>query len=617
VLALALLGCGGSSQTAPARVPPPAAVKAEPVVETADMTPVARPPNVFVTGRIKRPTALADTVAHWAGLPLGLRDVLPFAAKDLDSVLLWDAPLELCVALAPGGSRSVVEGGFSLGLTGTEQALRAARAQGYEVKRLAPETYEVGGTRHLSCAIAPALGSAPARLVCAHRSSELDDVLPYMTRGLPNEPLGQKDLELKLMVEPLRQSFATQLGSARLFAGFLVRQLQLDAPRFDTALSDAAYTVADELVALVRDADSVRVEASVDDQKRQVDLELALTLADKKSWIAGVMAERSERVGPAPEQFFALPADAALASYETTRDPRLLEKLGTGLAELTDSYLEQQKIAKATRERVGRLLGLYFGWDGAMVSASGQGALLPSQKGAKSAAPGEWLVMRVEHAPAALRGALADLAGVLSDRDLRALVARTVGAEEKELPTVKLVPLRAKGVPAGTQALIIKSPGELGQLIGRPFGLRGKHEESPGFERALTIVPSGSGAVIVLTESSGELGARVAQALGPKGSTLATRPELDPLRTYRANWGGFTTLLSLLGSVGGGITNPAEVASGLPNHGRAPIFFQGVAEGTGQTASFRTTVPSGVFEDLPGLLPVLAASLAEHSSAQR
>ena len=616
MVALALLGCGGASQPAPVRVPPPAAVKTEPVVEVADLSPVARPANVFVTGRLKRPTALADTVARWAGVPLGLRDVLPFAAKDLDSVLLWDAPLELSVALAPSGSRGLVEAAFSLGLTGTEPALRIAREQGYEVKRLGPEIYAVGGTRHLSCAVAPALGSATARLVCAHRASELEDLLPYMTRGLPNEALGQRDLEVELRLEPLRQQFATQIGSARLFAGFVVRQMQLDAPRFDTALSDAAYAVADELVAVVHDVDTLRLGASVDEQKHVVDADLALAMSDKKS---AVLADRAGHVGPAPAEFFTLPADASSASYARAHDPRLLEHVKSGLIELADAYLEQQKIGKATRERVSRLLQMYFEWDGELVSAYGQGTLLPKAKGARAESPRDWQLMRVAHPPAKLRALLGDFAAILSDRALRAVLARVLHADEKELPQARMVPLRGDRIPAGTQALLFKAPAELGPLVGRSIGLGGKaRAEGPEVERAIAVIPNGGEALVGSAETPAELAVRLGQALSGKASSLAVREELAPLRSFSANWAGFASLLSIVTeSLGSRVATRSELAGALPNHGGVPVFLQWTVEpGPGPKAILRTSIPAGVFEDLPGLVPILAASLMDRPASQ-
>ena len=617
MLLVALVGCGGAAKPAPETPKPPPAPKQAPVVETADLSPVGAPPGLFVVGRLKRPTALTDTLAHWAGVPFGLRDVLPFASKDLDAALAWDAPVEFAVSVAPNGRRGVVEAGISLGLTSTEQALAAARRQGYELKRLAPEIYAVLGTPHSSCAIAPAIGTALARLVCAHRASELEDLLPYMTRGLPNEALGQRDLELELRVEPLRQRFASEIGSARLFAGFLVRELQLDAPRFDTALSDTAYALADELVALVHDVNVVKLEASVDAQKHELAADFSIFFDDHKSWSASALAERGKHQGAAPEKFFAQPADAGSAAYQYAHDPALYEHLGAGLVELGDAYLEHAKVGKVTRERVTRLLQTYFRWDGAGVTASGTDPVEPAKKG-EPRGSADWMVLRADNVPLTLKGVLPDLVSVLSDREARAVVARTLKVEDKELATARLAPLTGPGVPAGTKALVIKIPSELGPLLGRSFGLGGKSDDSKPSERDIAIVMKGTTAVIASAANLKVLGSRLGQALAGKDSTLATRTELAPLRTLQANWAGFVTLLTLLSSSPGqSLGDPSAMASGLPHHGQVPVFldFQ-VEPQTGANARWHLSVPAALFEDLPGLAPLLASAFTDRHSVE-
>lgn len=615
MLSVALFGCGGAPQKPPEQPRAPVAPKPAPVVETADLSPVAAPSGLFVVGRLKRPTALADAVAHWAGVPLGLRDVLPFAAKDLDNVLLWDAPVELAVAATPSGRKGVAEVGVSVGLTGTEQALAAAHRGGYEVKRLGPEIYAVGGTPHASCAIAPAVGSAAARLVCSHHAAELEDLLPYMTRGLPNEPLGQRDLELELRVEPLRQRFATELGSARLFAGFVVRELQLDAPRFDTALSDAAYGLADELVALTHDVNTVRLEATVDEQKRVIDMDFSLAFGDKKSFVARAIAERGQHQGPPPDEFWKLPADAESAGYTQAFNPATYEHVGAGIVELADAYLEYAKVGKATRDRVTRVVQTCFRWDGVNESASGRDAE-PAPKGAKVGGSSEWTLTRVEHPPATLKGVLTDLSGILGDKELRAMLARSLKVSDKELPSGRMVALHAPGVPAGTRALVVKVPNDLGPLVGRSFGLSAKDNATPPREFAVAVIPVGTSALVATADSTQVLGVRVGELLAGKGATLATRSDLAPLRALDAASAGYFTLLGVLsGTLGHGVSSPSEVAAGLPNHAAVPMVIDfSVDPQTGSKAKWHLAVPAGVFQDLPGLIPLIAASMAEHSA---
>lgn len=616
MLLVALVGCGGAQKPAP-ETPKPPPPKPAPVVETADLSPVAAPSGLFVLGRVKRPTALVDTLAHWAGVPLGLRDLLPFGAKDLATVLAWDAPVELAVAVAPNGRRSSVEAGLSVGLTSTEQALAAAHGQGYELKRLAPEVYGVLGIPHAACAIAPAIGSALARLVCTHRASELEDLLPYMTRGLPNEPLGERELELELRVEPLRQRFASEIGSARLFAGFLVRELQLDAPRFDTAVSDTAYALADELVAVVHDVNVVKLEASVDEQKRELDADLSVSFGDHKSWSASMLAEHGKHRGAAPEKFFAQPADADSAAFYYPHDPAIYDRMSAGLVELADAYLEQGKVGKVTRQRVTRVLETYFRWDGAGVNASGTDAVEPAKK-ADPRVSSDWMLLRVDNAPPTLKGALPDLAAILSDRQLRAAAARTLKIEDKELATARLVPLSGPGVPAGTKALLVKIPSDIGPLLGRSFGLGGKSDGSEPRERALAVVMTGTSAVVASAANLKILGARLGQALAGKAPALATRADLGPLKTVQANWAGFATLRALLSSTAAqSHGDPNELASGLPHHGQVPMFLDfDVEPQTGANARWHLSVPAALFEDLPGLAPLLGAAFMGGHTAQ-
>jgi hypothetical protein len=609
VAVAALWGCGGEAARPPAAAPGPSARRSEPVVETADLSPVARPPAVFLVARLKRPTKLVDTVARWAGVPVGLRDLLPFAAKDLDALVVWDAPVEAAVAIAPSGRRGVVEQAFSVGLTGLEAALSVARQQGYDVRRVAPQIYSVGGTMRLTCAISPSLGATSARLVCGRRSADLEDLLPYMTRGLPTEAIGQHDLEVELKAEPLRQRFASEIAGARLFAGLAVRELALDAPRFDRALSDVAYAGADELVALAQDLDTLRLQASVDEQKRVIDADLSVTLSGGKSFSARWLEDNAKHRGGAPDEFFSLPADAEGGGYSTARDPRLFAGVKAGVTELADAYLEHEKIGKVTRDRVVRVLGLYLGLDGATVNA--EGSATGDSKDKKPGSPGgSWTIMRLDEASPLWRGLAADVAGILGDRALRAVLARRLKTDDKSLPTARLVPLRGAGIPGGTQAVVLKLPKGVGALVGRSFGLGTKGASGDGpMERVMAIAPQGSDVLVGVAENPKELTTRLVQALAGKHPTLATRPELAPMRGFNAHAAGFTTLARLLSSFDELGASAPGVVAGLPNHGQVPLFLQILAEaGARPTGTLRLSVPAGFFEDLPGLVPLLAAT---------
>ncbi|HTQ06148.1 MAG TPA: hypothetical protein VMI54_19940, partial [Polyangiaceae bacterium] len=392
-------------------------------------------------------------------------------------------------------------------------------------------------------------------------------------------------------------------------------EVQLDSPRFDTALSDAAYALADELVALVHDVDTVRVEATVDDQKRLIDLDFSAVFGDQKAWSSRALAERGKHEGAPPDEFWKLPADAQSAGYTEGSDPATYERLGAGIGELADAYLEHEKVSKATRERVTRLLQTYFRWDGEDVRATGSDPE-PAAKGAKSAGNSDWLLVRVDHPPATLKGSPADLLGILDDRELRATVARALKVSEKDLPSGRMVPLHAPGVPAGTKALVIKLPTELGPLFGHSMGLAAKDAAPSPHEFAIAVVPSGTEALVATAQSTPVLAARLGEALSGKAPTLATRTDLAPMRELDATSAGFTTLLGIVTSAAGrNGSNPGQVAASLPHRATAPLIVDfWIDPQTGRKARWHLAIPAGVFEDLPGLLPLFAASFADHST---
>ena len=85
------------------------------------------------------------------------------------------------------------------------------------------------------------------------------------------------------------------------------------------------------------------------------------------------------------------------------------------------------------------------------------------------------------------------------------------------------------------------------------------------------------------------------------------------MRHMKAMRAGFVTLAYALGSTAFGqrLANPEAALAALPHHGQAPIFVEWITEpGVAPKGVWRTTVTGGVFEDLPGLVPLLATALA-------
>jgi hypothetical protein len=606
LVVLSTAACGGAAKPAAAPAAAPVAPAVAPAPDAPDLSPVAAPAGLVGVGRLSRPLALGENVARWAGLPVSLRQLLPERLKDLDSAIAWDAPVEFAVVLSDKLSRDPLGAVITVGVSSERAALDVAQARGFAVERLSGGIYSVEtGTAH--CALAPALGSVKTRFVCGSRRSALNELLPYATRGLPNEKLGTHDLEVEFRAQPVRDRFGQQLGSARLLAGMLVRQFALDDQRFDRAFSDAAYATADELVALVQELDTLHLQGSLDDTKREVSLELTLRFNAKKSWVANLFAESQKHNGPAPAAFWKLPADSTSGGYAYGLGAAPFDAIQASLAEITDAFLEYEKVGKATRGRARRVLDAYFlATAGSRVTGEGTSSDLATAK------PGEggFMLSRVDAPAAKLREALSDLQALINDPSFRKLLARRTRLEEKLLPTAKLAPLNGAGVPAGTRALTITVRPELKARMQKML-MRGKDQTSSEAgapaTHVIAIIPDETGSVVGMAGTQKELALRLGSYASGKGPTLAEQKELTELRSLSVNAAQFTTLLSLYARFLD--PAPAEVgklSSTLPNQGRAPILGTYAAEGAGPvTGRIRFRVPSGVFEDLPAALPAL------------
>jgi hypothetical protein len=261
---------------------------------------------------------------------------------------------------------------------------------------------------------------------------------------------------------------------------------------------------------------------------------------------------------------------------------------------------------------MAHVIDAYLGLEGGSFNAQGSGSALAS----KTAAPNtSWTLLRVPAPHPSFKTLVPDLAGILGDNKLRALFAKRLKVDDKELPSGRLIALSGAGLPKGTKALSFKVPAGAGELAGRSFGWKDASADDEGpLEGVLAVVPAGSAAILGYADDPKELSARLAQALSGKPATLATRDDLAPMHAFKAISAGFFSLSHFLsGTLGHRLGGVPQLVAGLPHHGKTPIFVQWVGSptaGSGFRATFKTTVPAGVIEDLPALVAPMAAKLA-------
>src|SRR6478609_7533053 len=597
-LPVVLLGCGSPPAPATPSTPIASAVAQE-KDEPPDLAPVAAPAELIAVARFKRPQTAIETVAAWANFPYKVQDVLPSELSGLQSVVAWDAPLEAAVALDPLGEGKLPEplAVVSLGLTSLEGALDFARSKGQSVRRLRAGVYRVGDSEQISCAAGVALGSAPARLVCGHRPHDVDGLFNYATRGLSNEPLPNVDFQLEARLSPIKKKYQAELGSARLLAGFLLREVQVDNPRFDRALSDVAYSLIDEATALVHDLDNVRIDGTVDTAKNTLVTHADFKLKSQKSWLVQAATETLGMVEPAPELFWQLPADTTQAAFSAGWKPGRLKPLGKTLAELVDGYLESQKVPAGLRTQASKSVELLFEQNTKQVRAQGELTELPSDP---LLAAGYrvfgWQIAAIDGDSKGPIAFLDNFSATVGSRDLARLLKARLNVDPALLPKVASHAVQLKGFKPGAKAYRFDVSRELLEKYAKG---QFKLEPAPKGKAGAKSIP-----VSVIVAFDGEhtwLGAspdekallkRLESLKDPQAPVLRAREGLEALKGAPHAAGGFFTLNRFAGQISAiGGSDAQKLFAALPHHGDTPILFSFDVKANGPEISTSFTLP--------------------------
>lgn len=589
--------------------------------EAPDLSPVAAPEELVLVGRLSRPRMLVETVAGWAGMPLRLADLLPAELRSVDGVLAWDAPLELAAVLDRHSTAKVAPPlvVVSFGLTSLPRALELAKQQGVSPTRVAPSVYRVPIDDDVTCALSAAVGAAPARLVCGAGWQSVEELLPYATRGLPNEKLSGDDLHIEVRGAPMQRRYSQEIAAVRLLTGLLLRQGQSDNARLDRVLTEAAYALADELKAIATEVDKLELRVRLDENKKALEVAGSLSFAKDSSFTAQLLQDSGKRAGPPPGTFWELPRVADSAGYSVGLDAKRVGTLTSVGAELLDAYLEQQKAAAGLRQKVRSVVDALPLLVSPEVHASGAGPL------PKEATPLErlnqrlgWGVSVVDARADRLSKLLSDLEGVLGDRSLPKLVKARFDVEAKRMPKLRHRAVKVTGFPARGLAFTLELPAALlesleSELKSAPPPVKGKKAAQPALP-CVVLVPDGEKTWISFAQDEKAAIVRLEATRAGREGKLADMPELMPLKQSSYVGAGYSTLEGLLRSVESMLPkrarNLSDVFSHAQNHGRTPqLTWLSVNQvGSALKISGTLQVPQGVFQDLGGIIPWLISS---------
>lgn len=616
-----------------------------------DLSSVAEPADLVGLIRWKSPNATLSTLGGCAGLPpeltaQGGRGALYEAfrnglrgsvdAGQLADAVALDAPMDLIVALDPTGKRAQPIFAFAMGLTSLDAAKRAVGAAD-SPDNVAPGMWRVGGKerRDLSCVVAVSAGATPARLVCGQRDKDVTALAPYLTRTLPLAAPAATELHAELRYAPVDGRYGDLLRQYAQGLPVIVQsQLSIGDPVFDRALTDTAAALSDEATALTRDLDRLTIDVS-SDASICLNASAALQLRDKSSWIAGSMLDRPDRAGPPPAIFWRAPRDADSALFSRNSDPARYTGIIKTLRTLLESWLGKEQVGSADdRKALADLIATPIGKDTNSVQASGHIDAPPPKADAKPKASADptaqqlvdsalngvgWSLLGLDEGPDAMTKWLKDVVAVSNRRGLMDRLKKELGPDARFLPTARLT---AAPATLGKGALGVEIKFDIPPETPVPPPKGTKKPSSPGpakpervaFSLHVLLMPDGKSTWLAFGFHKDELIKHLlmARSTAPQGDSLASRPDLEPLRSGKNMSGGFFSLAMFTKVADVGANGPAammglgelsSILKRMPNKGETPIFFTtAVTAGNAPRTEMALQVAKGSVQDLGALL---------------
>ena len=631
-----LLSCGGAAPP-PAQPAAPLAIAAPapPAPPAPDLSPVAEPANIVGLLRIKGLDGVVAKISQWTGIPglsaKGLLRQFTDFGKEADLVATG-AAIDAIVVLDPQKTDIDAEPlwAVSVGVTSLDDAVHAAEGRG-SVTPSAGGTYRFspGGKkrRHhqeFACALAPAAGDAPARLVCSDSERSVDTLLPYMTRTLPNQDLGPAEAHVEMRIAELVNRYGSQMTRGlRMGAALVPSGLKLDQPVFDGALSEASGAVAEELILLLGDLDRVSLDLRIGND--DLDAQGVATFRDRRSWVAGTAADLAHRTGPTPGTFWKLPAQANSAGFSFSADPKRFVEIRRVAAALLDGWLAHEGLGGGDRAAVVDLLNPKYSLDGASVFAGDSAGPEKAASTGSGDASGP-----VEKIATSIGSRLWGVDGTAAAKDGRAPAMAWVKAfvaaagrpkvqdllrrelAKNRIAWTSLKPEAApRGLPAGTFAAVATLatattlPGE------KPSPATKRPKTTPTMIHVLAVPEPGQTWMAVGPDQGALLRGlqSVHAALQPGAAetgTLAAKTGLDPLRQGKFASGGFATLSSYTDSAAAVAAMSAAFRgfspAMMPHRGQTPMLFTStMTEDAAPRFAIDFRVPKDVIDDILAL----------------
>jgi hypothetical protein len=580
--------------------------------------------------------ASIKTIEKLGKLPFPLRGLLEKELDDKEMVALLklDAPVDAAAMIDPSSPPDNPKplGVISLPLRDFKETLAVASRAGKPLS-LRPGVYRLGRNRDILCDLSVAVGAAPARLLCSENERDLDQLVPWMTRGLPNESFGNADLHLELRAEGLREKYKAEIEQFGPMLPNMLNEQLVSAGIKHQGLIELLTGAAADGPKLASDLDALAFDLRLDGEKSEVSSTGSIRFKGTSSWVARLVTHRNDKAGPPPAIFWQTPKDSDSVSFNRGSDPKFFDGVREVLASGSRELLAG-KIDGADVKAISDLLAKIPLTDPpAIVVARGHlppgpppkeikrenfkpaDAIRESQNQARAAIG--WSLVGVEAKSDAYAEWLRSLVKTYSSRTLQKSIGKVLQDKAGKLPTLKTV-AAPKGAPKGTVAVEVAFPitsrdvwynhGRLHDYRDHPKG-----DAKGTISFLITVSPDGDRTWIGVGAEPKVLGERLAavQSGASKDATLASRGGLDALKNGSYTGGGFFSIGGLAKTVSGSLRSTLsrrereemdKFLGAMPNKGETPILlFTAGTTGATPTNSIEVRLQKGTIDDLSTL----------------
>jgi hypothetical protein len=622
--ALLLPACGG---TQPAPSAPQAAPSAQVMAPPADLSPLAEPASLVVSGRFAKLSASLAMAHAWTKLPIpGSEQVTEIlTGEGVGPLVDLDQPIDFAVGVTGSGARMKDLTAFSAAVLYPDR-VKAALAERYKLvpgDNGALLVQGLGRPAHpgdddsddgkpssddresRTCELAPAFG-APERLVCAMSSKALAELGPWLVRSATRATT-TADLHVDVRMKPLQPTIAEQKRLIAMILGSVLGgRIGL------SSLRDLAVALGSDLADFASDLDGAAADVTLGETGVQA--RLTLRLSGSSSTLARIATAHPERSGPAPAAFWQLPGDADLALFQRgVEEPQLAQGRDLVLRAVDDTLGEsgvKEPDRKAVVEALGKLVSPSAGVYGSGIDADGVRKALSTEKAltvqadqadkdeARRQAVEEllgWRVMEVEESSTRFAAGLKELSVAIARPSVVAAYREKLA--DAVAPTLRLLPVpKNLGLPPGAEHYVLalhtferKAAPPTSPLAGR--GPMRARKPRPPLEPLLVhffLVPDGPRTWVAVAGDEAAAVSRLVATLGSSGDTLAGKAALAPLKDTAVGAGGFLTARSLpevaqqvallLNGTIGGAKETFDEAAQMPHQGLTPVVFSSTAQ---------------------------------------